>query len=101
VQQLPINLRSHKLFAPREPEVQYNQKQPKQNDRSIVHIGRRDRQLGWEADEGSDHRDEQRRKYVADVTRIAEIEDSRGKGRLTAACSQDTLRDGVCNVLQE
>ncbi len=101
MQQLPINLWSHKNFAPREPEVQYHQKQTKQNDRSIIHIGRRDRQLGWEADEGSDHRNEQRREYIADVTRFAEIEDSGGKGRLTAACSHDTLRDGVCDVLQE
>lgn len=99
IQQLPINLRTYKLLAPHEPKAQYNKKKPKQNNGGIIHIARRDRQFGWETDEGSYHRDEQRRKNVADVAHGAEIEGSSGKGGLAAAGDDDALRDGVGDAL--
>ena len=76
IQQLPINFWTYKLPAPRKPKAHYNKKQPKQNNGGIIHIARCDRQFWWEADEGSYHRNEQRRKKIADVAHGAEIEGS-------------------------
>lgn len=99
IQQFPINLRTYELSTPRKPKAHYYEKQPKQYNRGIIHIARRDRQLGWEADERSNHRDEQRRKEVADVAHGAEIEGSRGKGGLAASGEDYALGDGVGDVL--
>ena len=67
IQQFPINPRTYKLLAPRNPKAHDDEKESKQDNGGIIHIARRDRQLGWEADENSYHRDKQRRKKIADV----------------------------------
>ena len=99
IQQLPINLRTYKLLAPRKPKAHYNRKQSKQNNGGIIHIARHDRQFGWEADKGSYHRDEQRREKIADVAHGAEIEGSSGKGGLAASADDYALGDGVGDAL--
>lgn len=58
VQQFPVNLRPNELITPREPKVQYDDEESKQDDWGVVHVRRRDGQLRWEADEGPDDCDE-------------------------------------------
>ena len=42
-QSLPVNLRARELFASCKPEAHYNYEQPDQDDRGVIHVGRRDR----------------------------------------------------------
>ena len=99
IQQLPTNLRTDELLAPREPKAHDDEKQPEQDNGGEIHIARRDGQFGREADEGPHHRDEQRRKQIADVAQGAEIEGSGRKAGLAAAGDDDALRDGVGDAL--
>ena len=100
IQQLPINPRTYELLAPRKPKAHDDKKQPKQDNGGIIHITRRDGQFGREADEGSYHRNKQRRKKIADVAQGAEIEGSSRKGGLAASGDDDALRDGVGDALE-
>lgn len=99
VQPLPVNHRSCEPFASCKPKAHDDHEQPDQNGWCIIHVGGCDGSLWREANESSNHSNEQRCKVITHVACFAQIEGSGRKSRLSASDCDDALRNGICDAL--